>query len=186
MSWRLGLVDVCAILVWLVILIMPPASMYVKGAYDQRSTGDKARDIPKELARASQLQFALLADPGNGVLTEELSAIYSDLDRHDMALRLASESAQHIHATTWRSLASVASAYAERVNIPQSLTWTQKSLSSCEASTSCAPSDRLRLSLILQELQNAVALLATGADPRHSPTAFRRALTQQRPSIHTP
>ena len=87
------MLDVSAFIVLLVILFMPPPSIEAIGAYDHRAKGDKARDVERELAVASDLQARLLADPSNGRIAEQFAAQMRDLGRFDMAFRIGGSSA---------------------------------------------------------------------------------------------
>ncbi len=188
MTWRLGLVDVCAILVLLVVLFMPGKSMSIIGAYDHRGNGDKARDVPHELAVAGELQAKLYSDPGNGLLAEEYAAIMSDLGRHDMALRIAGAAAEVKSPTTWRSLGAVSSAYADRIDIPNSLLWAEKAMASCAevGETACAPHEELRLRLFVEQLQLGMHAIEAGIDPKFDPNGFRRELSGAHPTTRAP
>ncbi|MCP4445797.1 MAG: hypothetical protein GY811_10710 [Myxococcales bacterium] len=179
MSLRLGLVDVCAILVLLVVLFMPEQGMSIIGAYDHRGKGDKARDVQYELATAGRLQTALWVDPGNGVLAEEYAAIMSDLGRHDMALRIGGAASQIESPTTWKSLSAVSSAFADRIDIPNAAAWAEKAMVSCESTgdAACPAHEKVRLRLYLEQLRLGVEVLKTGADPKFDPNGFRRELT---------
>tara|TARA_R110002096_G_scaffold433887_5_gene653937 strand:- start:54898 stop:55473 length:576 start_codon:yes stop_codon:yes gene_type:complete len=187
MSWRLGLVDVCAILVLLVVLFMPGQGMTVIGAYDHRGKGDKARDVELELAIAGELQSQLYADRGNGEIAEEYAAIMSDLGRHDMALRIAGAAAEVESPTTWRSLGAVSSAFADRIDIPNSLVWAEKAMVACEAvgDSACPAHEKVRLRIYLEQLQLGMQVLATGADPKFDPNGFRRELSRAHPTTRT-
>lgn len=184
MSWRLGLVDVCAILVLLVVLFMPGQGMSITGAYDHRAKGDKARDVELELLVAGRLQSQLYADPGNGAIAEEYAAIMSDLGRHDMALRIGMAAAEVESPTKWRSLGAVSSAYADRIDIPNSLAWAEKALSACDAAgdAACPAHEKVRLRLYVEQLRLGVKVLESGADPKFDPDGFRRELTRAHPT----
>ncbi len=187
MSWRLGLVDVCAILVLLVVLFMPGQGMSIIGAYDHRAKGDKARDVEFELALAGELQSELYADPGNGELAEQYAAIMSDLGRHDMALRIAGAAAEVDSPTRWRSLGAVSSAFADRIDIPNSLAWAEKAMTACEAAgeVACPAHEKVRLRLYVEQLRLGVKVLETGADPKFDPNGFRRELSRAHPTTRT-
>lgn len=187
MSWRLGLVDVCAILVLLVVLFMPGKGMSIIGAYDHRAKGDKSRDVEYELAVASQLQTQLFADPGNGAIAEQYAAIMSDMGRHDMALRIAGAAAEVESPSSWRSLGAVSSAYADRIDIPNSLAWAEKAMTACEGAGAefCPAHEKVRLRLYLEQLRLGVKVLETGADPKFDPNGFRRELSRAHPTTRT-
>ncbi len=184
MSWRLGLVDVCAILVLLVVLLMPGKSMSIVGAYDHRGNGDKARDVPLELAIAGELQATLYKDPGNGEAAEEYAAIMSDLGRHDMALRIAGAASEVESPTRWRSLGAVSSAYADRVDIPNALAWAEKAMTACEGigTPACPAHEEVRLRLYVEQLRLGVEAIKSGADPKYDPNGFRRELSGAHPT----
>ena len=184
MSWRLGLVDVCAILTLLVVLFMPGQAMSIMGAYDHRANGDKARDVEHELAIAGQLQTDLFADPGNGELVERYAAVMSDLGRHDMALRIAGVGAAVQGPSTWRSMGAVSSAFANRIDIPNSLLWGEKALTNCEqvGTVACPAHEGVRLRLYVEQLRVGMKVLEAGADPKFDPDGFRRELSRAHPT----
>ncbi len=184
MSWRLGLVDVCAILVLLVVLFMPGKSMSVVGAYDHRGKGDKARDVPYELALAGELQATLYVDPGNGEAAEQYAAIMSDLGRHDMALRIGGAAAEVDSPTQWRSMSAVSSAYADRIDIPNSLAWAEKAMTACEdvGDSACPAHEQVRLRLYVEQLRLGMKAIEAGADPKFDPNGFRRELSGAHPT----
>ena len=187
MSWRLGLVDVCAILVLLVVLFMPGQGMSIIGAYDHRANGDKARDVEFELAVAGELQSKLYADPGNGEIAEQYAAIMSDLGRHDMALRIGGAAAEVESPTTWRSLGAVSSAFADRIDIPNSLAWAEKAMTACDevGEAACPAHEKVRLRLYVEQLRLGMQVLKTGADPKFDPNGFRRELSRAHPTTRT-
>lgn len=186
-SWRLGLVDVCAILVLLVVLFMPGQGMTIIGAYDHRANGDKARDVEYELAVAGQLQAQLLATPGNGAIAEQYAAVMSDMGRHDMALRIAGAASAVETPSTWRSMGAVSSAYADRIDIPNSLVWAEKAMTACKSvgAEACPAHEKVRLRLYLEQLRLGVKVLETGADPKFDPDGFRRELSRAHPTTRT-
>ncbi len=184
MSWRLGLVDVCAILTLLVVLFMPGQGMSIMGAYDHRANGDKARDVEHELAVAGRLQTKLVSDPANGDLVEQYAAVMSDLGRHDMALRIAGTGAAIEGPTTWRSMGAVSSAFADRIDIPNSLVWAEKALTTCEevGVMACPAHEGVRLRLYVEQLRVGMKVLEAGADPKFDPDGFRRELSRAHPT----
>ncbi len=166
---------------------MPAQGMSIIGAYDHRAKGDKARDVALELAIAGRLQSALFADPSNGAIAEEYAAIMSDMGRHDMALRIAGAASAVESPSTWRSLGAVSSAFADRIDIPNSLVWAEKAMTSCEAvgDLECPPHEKVRLRLYLEQLRLGVQVLESGADPKFDPNGFRRELTRAHPTTRT-
>lgn len=181
------MLDVSAVVVLLVVLFMPPRGMSAIGAYDHRSQGDKARDVEHELAVAGELQAQLLADPGNGAVAEKFAALMSDLGRHEMSLRIAGKAAAIPGPSNWRALGAVSSAFADRIEIRDSLVWAEKAMTAC-ASTSesaCPAHEKLRLRLYIEQLHLGVEALERGADPKFDPDGFRRELSKTHPTTRT-
>jgi hypothetical protein len=180
------MLDVCAFVVLLVMLFMPPRGMGAIGAYEHRAKGDKARDVEHELAVAGQLQAQLLANPGDGALAEEFAAQMSDLGRHDMSLRIAGAAAAIPGPSNWRSLSAVSAAHADRIEIHESLSWAEKAMKACEEpGAACPDHEKLRLRLYIDQLQLGVDALARGADPKFDPDGFRRELSKRHPTTRT-
>ncbi len=187
MNWRIGLLDVCAILVLLVVLFLPPKGSSVVGAYAHRGQGDKARDVAAELARAGELQMQLYEHPGDGAIAREYAEIMGDLGRFDMALRIGGQAASVPDPSNWRALAAVSDAFADLRNIEQCLAWAEKALASCESagSVACPAHEALRLQLHIEQLRIGVDLQKQGIDPRIDPDGFRRELSKSRPTTRT-
>ena len=183
----MGMLDVSAIVVLLVILLMPPVSMNPIGAYDHRAKGDKARDVPAELAIASELQARLLADPGNGRIANDFAAQMRDLGRFDMAFRIGGSSASIEDPSNWRALAAVSDAYAESRDISECFAWADKALSACKAAgdVACPPHEVVRLRLHVEQLRIGVDLKGKGFDPKFDPNGFRRELSKGHPTTRT-
>jgi len=159
---------------------MPDPDVGVVGAYAHRGKGDKARDVPLELARASRMQTMLYTDPGNGKIAQDYAAILSDLGRHDMALRIAGAASAIANPTRWRALAATSSAFADRIDIPNALTWAEKAFAACSelGDRACPAHEKLRLRLYVEQLRLGAQLVAKGADPRHDPSGFSRELSR--------
>lgn len=180
MSLRIGLLDVCAILVLLVVLFLPPQGSSIVGAYAHRGSGDKARDVDAELARASALQATLWAEPGNGEAAREYAEIMSDLGRFDMALRIGGQAALAGDPSKWRSLAAVSDAYADLRDIAACFEWAEKALDACTEAgeTACPVHEALRLRLHIEQLRVGVGLKDKGFDPKFDPDGFRHELSK--------
>ena len=181
------MLDVSAIAVLLVVLFMPPRGMGVIGAFDHRSQGDKARDVKHELSIAGEMQTRLLADPGNGALAEEFANLMSDLGRHDMSLRIAGKAAEIPGPSNWRALGAVSAAYADRIEIRDSLVWADKAMAACSGTSelACPAHEKLRLRLYIDQLHLGVEALERGADPKFDPDGFRRELSKRHPTTRT-
>jgi len=166
---------------------MPGKSMSITGAYDHRAKGDKARDVGKELGIAAQLQTELYTDPGNGLVAEKYAALMSDMGRHDMALRIAGAAAQLESPSQWRALGAVSSAYADRIDIPNSLAWAEKAMTACAAvgDVDCPAHEQVRLRLYTEQLRLGVKVIEAGADPKFDPDGFRRELSRAHPTTRT-
>ena len=187
MNWRVGLLDVCAIVVLLVVWLLPPQGSEIVGAYAHRGNGDKARDVAAELARAGQLQAQLWSDPGNGHVARELADIMSDLGRYDMALRIGGEAANTPDPSNWRAMAAVSDAFADLRDIAQCYAWAEKALATCIAvgDAACPAHEQLRLQLHVEQLHIGVGLKDKGFDPKFDPDGFRRELSRSRPTTRT-
>ncbi len=181
------MLDVSAIVVLLVILFMPPPTMTVMGAFDHRAKGDKARDVPKELALAGELQMQLWNEPANGKIADEFAAQMRDLGRFDMAFRIGGSSASIPDPSNWRALASVSDAYAESRDISEAFAWADKALSACRESGSeaCPAHEELPLRLHVDQLRIGVGLKDEGFDPKFDPDGFRRELSKGHPTMRT-
>lgn len=181
------MIDVSAFMVLLVILFMPPPSIEAIGAYDHRAKGDKARDVKRELAVASDLQARLLADPGNGIVAEQFAAQMRDLGRFDMAFRIGGSSAALKSPSQWRALAAVSDAYAESRDISQCFAWADKALEACHGAgdSNCPAHEEVRLRLHVEQLRIGVGLKDKGFDPKFDPDGFRRELSKGHPTTRT-
>ena len=193
MSWRIGLVDVCAIMVLLVVIIMPAQDVSFIGAYDFRSQGDRKRDVPTEVATLGFLQTEMIAHPADGAIAEEFSSQLRDLGRHDMAIRVAGAAAAIPDPSNWRAQSAVTDAFTDRATKPvvvnadairSALEWATKAKDSCAAvgEVACPPDQALRLRLVFEDLTHGVEKLNKGS---FDPTDFRNELNRTRPMIRT-
>lgn len=181
----------CAILALLVVLFMPGREVSFIGAYDFRGAGDKARDVPLEVARLGDLQEAVRANPGDGYAAEKLASLLRDLERHDMAIRVSGASAAIADPSNWRAQSSVSAAYTDKATKPvsidgdairESFVWASLAKESCEkvGPSACPTSQALRLRLMFEDLKYGVEMLEKGS---FSPEDFRGRLSQTRPMI---
>lgn len=181
----------CAILVLLVVLLMPGREESFIGAYDFRGAGDKARDVPLEVAKLGDLQAAVQANPGDGYAAEKLASLLQDLERHDMAIRVSGASAAIEDPSNWRALSAVSAAYVSKATKPvaidgdairESFVWANLAIENCKkvGSSACPTAQELRLRLMYEDLKYGVEMLEKGS---FSPEDFRGRLSGTRPMI---
>ena len=181
----------CAILALLIVVFMPGREVSFIGAYDFRAAGDKARDVPREVAKLGVLQAAVFANPGDGKAAEELAWLLRDLERHDMAIRIAGASASISDPSNWRAQSAVSGAYTDKATKPVSINadairdsyaWATKAKESCAAvgEIACSVTEALRLRLIFEDLRHGVEMLENGSFDAED---FRGELNSTRPMI---
>lgn len=166
MRFRVGLLDLCATIVVLVVILLPERSMTVGHAYEPDP--DRVRAIALEQAR-------LAIEPGNDEAADRLAGLLTDVGQTDWAVQVASTAAKSGERVSWRALLAVSTAHAERIEVTEAHRFAMLALDACLASgpESCPADDRERLSLYFSQLDAGVK---SGIDPRIDPVAFQRAV----------
>lgn len=162
MPFRIGILDLTAALVVLVVMMLPDRSLNVASAY--RADPDQQRAIALHQAQ-------LAADPSDMEAAANLSDLLIESKQTDWAVQAAASAAQRDREDSWRALLAVSSAYAERRNVPRAHEYGEKALKRCieVGSEHCPSYQRTRMSLYFQQLQ---AGLESGIDPKLDPQGY--------------
>lgn len=166
MRFRVGLFDLCALVVVLVVLLLPERGVTVGYAYEPEP--ERARDIALEQAR-------LAVDPGNSDAAERLARLLTRAGQTDWAIQVAGAAAKSGDRVSWRALLAVSTAHAERIEVAGAHRFAKLALDACLAAgpERCPSHERTRLSLYFDQLD---AGLRSGIDPRIDPDGYHRAV----------
>jgi hypothetical protein len=166
MRFRVGILDLCATVVVLAVILLPERSMTVGHAYEPEP--DRVRAIALEQAR-------LAMDPGNDEAADRLARLLTDVGQTDWAVQVASNAAKSSERVSWRALLAVSTAHAERIEVTEAHRFAMLALDACLASgpEQCPADERERLSLYFSQLDAGVK---SGIDPRIDPVGFQRAV----------
>jgi hypothetical protein len=179
---RIGLLDVCAAVLVVIVLVMPGRDLHVGSGY--RYVEPDAR--PRLLADIAEAQASLLAAPGDGARAERLAQILATrpVDQHDQALRVAGEAGRVTASPSrWRALLAASSAHADRFELRPAHELAVDALEACDApGATCPPHELVRLRLYAEQLDVGVQAMASGADPRVEPERFRREMGRIHPT----
>lgn len=179
--FRVGIVDVSAAVLVLIVIVMPARDMHVASGYRYVEPADRPA-LVNEVAHA---QAQVLARPGDGAAVEALAALLAarPAGQHDQAMRLAGEAAKTSTPTTWRALLAISIAHADRIEIPEALRFANQALQACEApGAACPEHEKVRLGLYAEQLTAGTEAIARGADPRAEPERFRREMSSIHPT----
>jgi hypothetical protein len=179
---RVGLFDIGAAVLVLIVLIMPARALHVGSGYRYV----EADALPAVLDDVAQAQAALVSDPADGSAAERMAQILASrpVNQHDQALRLAGQAASHTGSPTrWRALLALSSAHADRIDIAEAHRFATEALAACTAPGSACPEhEAVRLRVYGEELAAGMAALARGIDPRVEPERFRREVGATHPT----
>jgi hypothetical protein len=167
--FRIGILDITAALVVLVVMLLPARSVTVRPAYGDDA--ERVREI--ELAQAR-----LAADPGDGEAAYALVKHLLESGHTDWALRVAGNaSGLDGGRGSWRALLAISAAHAQRIEIEDAARFAQRALEACQATEHDCPSyEEVRLQLYKQQLEAGLGAIERGVDPRRQPAEFREAL----------
>ena len=178
MRFRIGLADIAAVVVVLVLVLLPPRAWPVDRVYD----GDP-------VARAREFG-ALMADlkrsPSSGVVAERLAERLAAAGQTDWGLRTAAVAAMREGRIPdrWRAQLAASGIAAQRFEVAAAHDWARAALASCDSrGSTCGPQERLRVETYANALGAGVA---SGIDPRKDPKKFGEAVKRAVPTIRIP
>lgn len=179
---RPGLIDICAAVLVLFVLILPDRDLNVATAY-RHVEPEQLDQVISSLARA---QARTVTHPADGAAAEELAELLStrEVRQHDQALRVAGQAAKHEDSPTrWRALSAISLVHAARIEIPEAYEYGVEAIEACEARTSdCAAHERTRLDLYVEQLRAGLEAIRGGTNPQHDPDAFREQIGRVHPT----
>lgn len=169
MRLRIGILDITAALIVLVVMLLPARSVTVQPAY-----GDEP-ELVRELELA---QARLAADPDDGEAAYALVKHLLEAGQTDWALRVAGNATRlDGERGSWRALLAISAAHAHRVEIEDAARFARLALEACQATERDCPSyEEVRLQIYNQQLEAGVRAIERGVDPRLQPAEFREAL----------
>ena len=179
---RVGLFDVGAAVLVVIVLVMPGRELHVGSGYRYV----EASALPAVLSDVAQAQADLQRRPNDGAAAERLAQILASrpVNQHDQALRLAGQVANTASPTRWRALLALSSAHADRIDIPEAHRFATQALDACTAAPAgaCPEHEKVRLRLYTEELAVGMQAIARGIDPRVEPDRFRREMGEVHPT----
>lgn len=165
MPFRVGILDLTAAIIVLVVIALPQRSPNVADAYD--ANDDKLRAIALYQAR-------LAADRGDAEAADKLAKLLTETGQTDWAVQVASEAAKHTDDLSWRALLAVSSAHAERIEVIEAHRFAKLALEACiRAGDACPSFQKTRMSVYYDQLD---AGMKSGIDPRLNPAGYQRAV----------
>lgn len=166
MRFRVGILDLCAAIVVLAVILLPERSITVGHAYEPDPA--RVRDIALEQAR-------LAVTPGDSEAADRLARLLTDVGQTDWAIQVAGSAAKHAGAVSWRALLAVSTAHAERIEVEGAHRFARLALEACLAAgpEQCPADERVRISLYFDQLDAGVK---SGIDPRVDPASYQRAV----------
>lgn len=193
MKFRVGLYDLCAAIVVLIVIFVPGRSADVQGAYDRLSQRDRDLGTPTQIESIAEYQSRLAVDPSDGEAAEKLGRLLERLEQHDQSLRIGGDAAQTKSDSQWRAYYAVSSAHAERLRyvlrtgdgvieeLELALSWANKAIEACLETAGC--SDRNSwLGLYRRRLQRGVDAITAGLDPARDPDRLEREMNKSAPT----
>jgi hypothetical protein len=166
MRFRVGILDLCATIVVLAVIVLPERSVTVGHAYEPDP--ERVRAIALEQAR-------LAMDPANDEAADRLAELLTEVGQTDWAVQVASSAAKSSERVSWRALLAVSIAHAERIEVVEAHRFAMLALDACLASgpEQCPADERERLSLYFSQLDAGVK---SGINPRIDPAGYHRAV----------
>ncbi len=168
MPFRIGILDIAAAIVLLVVLFIPGRAAKVDRAYE-------AQD--QELREIALHQARLAADPSDAESAVKLAELLTTVGQTDWAVQVAGEASQHSADSAWRALLAISIAHAERIEVGPAHEYARQALEACEAlgigPALCPASEHARLSVYHDQLEAGVR---SGIDPRIDPNGFQKAV----------
>jgi len=179
--FRVGLFDVGAAVLVLIVIVMPGRDLHVGSGY---------RYVPPEelsglTVEVAQAQAEELESPTDGAAAAKLAELLGvrPVSQHDQALRLAGAAARRATPSTrWRALLALSSVHADRIDIKEALDYGEQALAACNAEASCPDHEKVRLRLYVEQLQAGMQAIAQGTDPHLEPDKFRREVSKIHPT----
>lgn len=168
MRFRVGILDVTAALIVLVVMLLPARSVKVRSAY-----ADEGGELVREIALA---QARLATDPQDGEAAYAMVKHLLRAGQTDWALRVAGNAAQLEGRGSWRALLAISATHAQRIEIEDAARFAERALEACQAGPDCPPYEEVRLQLYNQQLAAGVRAIEQGLDPRSQPAEFYEAL----------
>lgn len=178
--FRVGLFDVGAAVLVLIVIVMPGRDLHVASGYRYVPPGE----LDGLTVEVAQAQAEELESPTDGAAAAKLAELIGvrPVSQHDQALRLAGAAAKRATpATRWRALLAVSSVHADRIDIKEALDYGEQALASCNAEASCPEHEKVRLQLYVEQLQAGMQAIAQGTDPHLEPDKFRNEVTKIHP-----
>ncbi|MCG8420831.1 MAG: hypothetical protein MJE77_23160 [Proteobacteria bacterium] len=168
MPLRIGILDIAALIVLLVVIFLPERSSKVDNAYP--ADEQVMRDIALYQAR-------LAVDPGDADAAAKMAELLTEAGQTDWAVQVAGEAAEHADTVSWRALLAISIAHAERIEVGPAYRYAQRAMSACEklklSPSRCPAPEFARLSVYLDQLEAGVK---SGIDPRIDPAGFQNAV----------
>lgn len=166
MRFRVGIVDLCAAIVVLAVILLPERSVTVGHAYEAEP--GRLREIALEQARLAMM-------PGNSEAADRLARLLTDVGQTDWAIQVAGSAAKHSDRVSWRALLAVSTTHAERIEVGDAHRFARLALDACLAAgpEQCPVDERVRISLYFDQLDAGVK---SGIDPRLDPASYQRAV----------
>ena len=168
MPFRIGVLDIAAAIVLLVVLIIPGRASQIDRAY--QAEGEQLREIALHQAR-------LAADPGDAESAAKLAELLTATGQTDWAVQVAGEASQHSATSAWRALLAISTAHAERIEVLPAHEYARRALEACEAlgigPDRCPAPEHARLSVYHDQLEAGVR---SGINPRTDPQGFQEAI----------
>lgn len=175
MRFRVGLVDISAALIVLVIVVMPSRPAKIHHAYRDPTTLE-APDANK-LREIARLQAELVRDPPRAADLDALVDLLVEYGQSDDAVRIANDALARGAEPAWQANLALASAYTERLELAEALEWAKK------ARSAGPPEEQVRIQLFIAELERGLKAIDEGIDPRREPKRFRDYVEAPRPPI---
>ncbi len=174
MPFNVGIVDLVAIILVIVVVALPSRDSAVHDTFDDKVANQVS---------ASQTRLAL--NPGDGEAASNVALQLLRQGQSDWALRVAERAAAvDSTKTRWQSLWALSSIHGARFAIPEALRDAKAALASCEDETQqCPPHQRIRLQIWVGQLDKG---LKSGIDPRLHPKRFKAAMRTAFPRARIP
>jgi hypothetical protein len=180
---RVGLFDVGAAVLVLIVLVMPERDLHVGTGFRHV----EAAELAGVVSDIAQAQAELQRHPDDGAVAERLAQILASrpVNQHDQALRVAGMAANHTGSPArWRALLALSSAHADRIEIAEAHRYAAEAQSACDAAPppACPAHEKVRLRLYAEQLAAGMQAIARGIDPRVEPDRFRREIGEIHPT----